>query len=83
MTIAEQIYSLVQTLSQEQASEILTFAEYICFKNQSAKADDPAADSVVLWGALVHSLAGAWADDFPTLEEIRGGLGQDAVRESF
>jgi hypothetical protein len=33
MTIAEQIYSLVKTLPQDQASEILTFAEYICTKN--------------------------------------------------
>ena len=32
MTTAEQIYTLVKTLPQEQADEILTFVESICTK---------------------------------------------------
>jgi hypothetical protein len=69
MTIAEQIYSLAKNLPQEQAREILTFAEYIYSKNQSGEA----ADSMVSWGELVHSLVGAWGDNFPSLEDMRGG----------
>ncbi|MEB3338292.1 MAG: DUF2281 domain-containing protein [Leptolyngbyaceae bacterium] len=33
MTIAEQIYALVKTLPQDQAGEILTFAELVCAKH--------------------------------------------------
>ena len=33
MTIAEQIYKLVQNLPQDQASEVLTFAEFVCAKH--------------------------------------------------
>jgi hypothetical protein len=35
MTIAEQIYTLVKTLPQEQAGEILQFAELIYAKHQN------------------------------------------------
>jgi hypothetical protein len=34
------------------------------------------------WPESIARLAGAWAD-FPTAEEIRAGLGEDAPRESF
>jgi hypothetical protein len=81
MTIAEQIYSLVKTLPQDQASEILTFVEYIRTKNLTPNHPIDADESQPPWGKLVSSLAGAWADDFPDLEDIRAGVGQDALRE--
>ncbi len=34
------------------------------------------------WPASVVSLAGAW-DDFPSLEDIRVGTGNDVEREKF
>ncbi len=37
----------------------------------------------VPWPEFVRSLAGAWADDFPNLETIRAGMGQDVLRESL
>jgi hypothetical protein len=36
MTIAEQIYTLVKTLPQDQAGTILTFAEFVCAKHLNA-----------------------------------------------
>jgi|HubBroStandDraft_3_1064219.scaffolds.fasta_scaffold04650_4 hypothetical protein len=33
------------------------------------------------WPASIARLAGAWSDDFPTLEEIREGADDDPVRE--
>ena len=30
-------------------------------------------DERTVWSEIVHSLAGAWAEDFPTLTEIRSG----------
>jgi hypothetical protein len=33
MTIAEQIYKLVQNLPQDQANEVLTFTEFVCTKH--------------------------------------------------
>ncbi|MGG6263336.1 DUF2281 domain-containing protein [Leptolyngbya sp. AN03gr2] len=80
MSIAEQIYAIVKTLPQDQASEILAFAESI--RSRNSVKDDQAFDSVP-WADLVQSLSGAWADDFPTLEEIRAGEGQDALRENL
>ncbi len=82
MSIAEQIYALVKSLPQEQASEILTFAEFIHTKhintNQPISKVEPTP-----WVELVHSLAGAWRSDFPTLEEIRDESEQDIQRESL
>ncbi len=61
MTIAEQIYSLVKTLPQDQASEILTFAEYICSKNLAADQPSDTEDAQLPWDKLVSALAGSWA----------------------
>lgn len=83
MTIAEQIYAIVKTLPQEQASEILTFAELICAKQNGANQPLGMVDSPIHWTQLVYSLAGAWEKDFPTLEEIRAESGQDMLRESL
>jgi len=35
------------------------------------------------WPLSVIEAAGTWADDFPTLEEIRSETGTDVPRESF
>ncbi|MBE9011941.1 DUF2281 domain-containing protein [Pseudanabaenaceae cyanobacterium LEGE 13415] len=81
MSIAEQIYAIVKTLPPDQARKIFEFAESIQSKH-SVEGDDQVVSSLS-WAELVNSLAGAWADDFPTLEEIRAREGQDAVRESL
>ncbi len=83
MTVIEQIYAIVKTLPQNQASEILTFAELIRAKYLNANQSTDTVDSATPWMELVYSLAGAWADDFPTLEEIRTESGEDILRESF
>jgi hypothetical protein len=82
MTIAEQIYALVKTLPQDQADEILNFAEFIRAKHLNANQTVKNIDQLP-WSELVSSLAGTWKDDFPTLEEIRAELGQDILRESL
>lgn len=82
MTIAEQIYTIVKTLPQDQASEILNFAEFISAKHNSVNKPIDTVDSPIPWPELVYSLAGAWARDFPSLEEIRAQSGQDILRES-
>ncbi|MEB3180085.1 MAG: DUF2281 domain-containing protein [Nostocaceae cyanobacterium] len=82
MTIAEQIYELVKSLPQDQASEILTFAEFIRAKYQDA--NQPIATvTAVPWVELVYSLAGTWGEDFPTLDDIRTELGQNIPRETL
>jgi excisionase family DNA binding protein len=68
MTIAEQIDALVKTLPQDQAGEILTFAEYIRTKNLAENQVTDAVDAQAPWSELVSSLAGAWANNFPNLE---------------
>jgi hypothetical protein len=83
MTIAEQIYVIVKTLPKDQASEILAFAEFIRAKHLSANQSTDTVDSPMSWTELVHSLAGTWAKDFPTLEEIRAESGEDMRRESL
>lgn len=81
MSIAEQIYELVKSLPPAQASEVLSFAEALHAKcvnlRQTARAgaSDP-------WAELVDSLAGAWKEDFPSLQDIRGSS-EDILRESL
>ena len=82
MAPAEQIYAIVKTLPPAQASEILTFAEFVCAKHLKARQDVDRADAAIPWTTLVHALSGAWAqDDFPTLEKIRAESGTDILRE--
>ena len=83
MTIAEQIYAIVKALPQDQASEILTFAEFIHAKHLNANQPSGTVDSLMPWTELVNSLAGSWAKDFPTLEDIRTSSGEDILRESL
>ncbi|XZN98511.1 MAG: DUF2281 domain-containing protein [Microcoleus sp.] len=83
MTVIEQIYAIVKTLPQNQASEILTFAEFVRAKYLNANQSTGTVDSLTPWQELVYSLAGTWAEDFPTLEEIRAQSGKDILRESF
>lgn len=45
--------------------------------------DAVTVDALTPWTELVYSLAGTWAEDFPTLEEIRTQSGEDILRESF
>jgi hypothetical protein len=82
MSIAEQIYALVKSLPQDQASEILTFAEFIRTKHLNTNQPIDAMEQTS-WKELVYSLTGAWKDDFPTLEDIRSESGQDILRENF
>ncbi|WP_293124655.1 DUF2281 domain-containing protein [Microcoleus sp. bin38.metabat.b11b12b14.051] len=83
MTVIEQIYAIVKTLPQNQASEILAFAEFIRAKYLNAHKSTDTVDSLTSWQELVYALGGTWAEDFPTLEEIRSESGEDILRESF
>ena len=81
MTIAEQIYTLVQSLPHDRASQVLRFAESMQGElgdSRSGHTIDPRP-----WAEFVYSLAGAWDDDFPCLEEIQENAGHDIVRESL
>ena len=71
MTIADQIYTLVKTLSQDEANEILTFAEFIKSKRENGVQPTDPEEPQLPWPELVRSLAGAWADDFPELAASR------------
>lgn len=51
MTIAEQIYKLVQNLPQDQAHEVLTFTEFVCAK-QLNTASLNSTQSMVFKGSL-------------------------------
>ncbi|MEG4840678.1 DUF2281 domain-containing protein [Microcoleus sp. B9-D4] len=83
MTIIEQIYAIVKTLPENQASEILTFAEFIRAKYLNENQSTDTVDFLTPSTELVYSLAGTWAEDFPTLEQIRAESGEDILRESF
>ena len=83
MTVIEQIYAIVKTLPQNQASEILSFAEFIRAKYLNGNQFTDTVDALTPWQELVYSLAGTWGQDFPSLEEIRSQLGEDILRESF
>ncbi len=83
MTVIEQIYAIVKTLPQNQASEILTFAKSIRAKYLNGNQSTDTVDVLTPWTELVYSLAGTWVEDFPTLEEIRAESGEDILRESF
>jgi hypothetical protein len=82
MAIAEQIYELVKSLPEHQAIEVLTFVEFIREKRLDEHQSSP-SNPPQNWPDLVHTLAGAWQEDFPNLEDIRINLGQDVSRESF
>lgn len=80
MTIAEQVYTIVQSLSEEQASEVLSFAATL--QQRDSQPAIPEDEAQVRWQELVRSTAGAFPD-FPSLEEIRSGYGEDVPRESL
>jgi hypothetical protein len=83
MTIIEQIYEIVKSLPQEQANEILNFAESIQKQHLNANQSNATLNTSTSWEELVYCLSGAWGQDFPTLEEIRADMGEDILRESF
>ena len=60
MTIAEQIYTLVQSLPQDKASQVLTFAESI--RGDLGRSQSGHAIDELPWVDFVYSLAGAWGD---------------------
>ena len=80
MTIAEQIYTLVQSLPQDKANQVLRFAELM--QGELGNSGSGHMIDQLPWAEFVHSLSGAW-DDFPCLEEIRKNAGHDIVRESL
>jgi hypothetical protein len=77
MTIVEKISTIIEMLPQDQASEILTFVEFVRDKHLKAIFLTKSSDDSKNWIELVNALSGAWADDFPTLESICAGEGQD------
>jgi hypothetical protein len=82
MTIADQIYSIVNTLPQEQASKILNFAEIIRTSHLITDRPIPEQTDLTAWQGLVYALAGSWGEDFPSLEEICSDS-EDVLRESL
>jgi hypothetical protein len=82
MTIADQIYSIVKTLPQEQASKLLNFAETIRTSHLITDRPMPKKTDLTAWQELVYDLAGSWGEDFPSLSEIRSDS-EDVLRESF
>lgn len=56
MTIAEQIYTLVQSLPQDKADQVLTFAKSIRGELGNSRSDHGIDE--VPWTELVYSLAG-------------------------
>ena len=81
MTIAEQIYTLVQSLPHDEASQVLRFAESM--RGELGNSRPGHMIDQLPWAEFVHSLSGAWDNDFPCLEEIRKNAGHDIVRESL
>ena len=65
MTIAEQIQTLVKTLPQDEANEILTFAEYIKSKHENGVQPTDLEEPELPQPEFVRSLAGAWANNLP------------------
>jgi hypothetical protein len=53
MTVIEQIYAIVKTFPQEQASEILTFAEFIRAQHLNAKESIASLTQLQYFGGLV------------------------------
>jgi hypothetical protein len=64
--------------------EILQYAPHLTGQNVrlTILTSSPPSPQIA-WADLVHDLAGAWADDFPDLGDIRAGVGQDILRESL
>jgi hypothetical protein len=71
MTISDQIYTLVKILPQDDANEILTFAEFIKSRRENGVGMTAPEEAQVSWTELVCFLARAWSENFPGLETIR------------
>jgi hypothetical protein len=82
MTVAEQIYTVVQSLSDEQASEVLSFAQQLKQCDTRSETPEEKEQRLARWREKVYALAGAFPD-FPSLEEIRAGYGEDVPREEW
>ncbi|MGD1902076.1 MAG: DUF2281 domain-containing protein [Geitlerinemataceae cyanobacterium] len=82
MTVSEQVYAIVESLSDEQASEVLSFAEQLQQRNAQPETPEEKERRLAQWREKVYALAGAFPD-FPSLEEIRAGYGEDVPREEW
>jgi Protein of unknown function (DUF2281) len=72
MTTAEKIYDIVRSLPEDYAHEVLLFAETVLKKHElNTETPEEKTARMEEWHELVRSLAGAWADQYPDLAEIR------------
>lgn len=89
------IDKIVNKLQKLPASQLQTALDFVNSLDDCADKPASANEDVVLspeeasrqekqaaWQAIINETAGAWPD-FPTLEEIRSSMGQDAPREPF
>ncbi len=82
MTIVEQISAIIKILPEEQASEILDFAEFI--RSQYLNIHQPiTVETSIPWQEMINSFAGTWGEDFPMGEELSAQVGEDIFRESL
>lgn len=71
-------------LDPETESKMKTAAKSAGMSQSRWVADLIREKTATQWPETISKLGGAWADeDFPTLEEIRAGMGKDVPRESL
>jgi hypothetical protein len=66
-----------------EATIVFAATNDLSIQDDRSKSPSPSnlmAEDRTAWSEIVHALAGAWAEDFPCLEEIRTGS-VDAARE--
>ncbi|MGD1901367.1 MAG: DUF2281 domain-containing protein [Geitlerinemataceae cyanobacterium] len=82
MTEVEEINEIVRSLPDDRVQEVLLFARTVLKKHElDTDTPEEKAAQQAEWHELVQSMAGAWADQYPDLEEIRAGEVADAPRE--
>ncbi len=85
MTTAEAVYELIKKLPSEQINLVMGFVQFLQ-KGEWSLPVSPASEETnqvskqLPWPKFVQSLSGAWSD-FPDIDEIRPGQGQDCQRE--
>ena len=71
-------------LDPETESKMKTAAKSAGVSQSRWVADLIREKTATQWPESLRELAGSWTDDdFPSLEEIRAGMGEDAPRESL
>ncbi|MGB3291475.1 MAG: hypothetical protein WBB01_00620 [Phormidesmis sp.] len=88
----ETIVSKLRRLSASKLQVILEFVNFMDWQEGKDEDGNVAVDPLVAnmserdrvadWQAFINEYAGAFPD-FPTAEEIRAGMGQDAPREDL